>query len=109
MEGRSKIQQSFVDGEVEEALIRARLAYDHAIREVLDGDAEIIGPPGEGYLRMRDGRGELVSVDERIKELKADPSFRALFPDLPKVGRDDEDGIKQNFDKIASGEVVVIK
>jgi hypothetical protein len=36
---------------------------------------------------MRDERGELVSVDESIMQLRADQSFRMYFPDPLKVAR----------------------
>jgi hypothetical protein len=109
MEGRNKIQQTFVDREIEQKMIRAGLNPDNLIRQTLDNDASIVGPPGEASLRVHDGCGGWLSIEDRIEQLRGDPHFRPCFPDVPKVGRDDEEGIKQNFDKIASGEVVVIK
>jgi hypothetical protein len=109
MEAKSAIQQRFIDHEVAKALIRSGLPYDSPVRQKLNSDAEIIGPPGEGFLRMRNDRGELVSVDDRIKELKTDPSFRACFPELPKIARSEGEQIGSNFDRIARGEVEVVK
>ena len=105
---QSPIQQRFVDHQVVPALIRADLSSDSPVRERLNSDAEIIGPPGDGFLRMRNSRGELVPVEGRIEELKADPNYSAYFPDLPKIGLG-EDQIRENFDRIARGEVQVMK
>ena len=102
------IQQRFVDDRVVEALIRNRLPYDSPLRQKLNSEAEIIGPPGQGFLRMRDDRGELVSVDERIAQLRADPAFREFFPDPPKIGCGEEQ-MRENFDRIARGEVGVVR
>jgi hypothetical protein len=106
---RSTVQQRFVDAEIHEALIRAGLAYDNPIRQMLNEGAEIVGPPGEGYLRVTDQSGGLVSVDHRIKELRADPNFRSCFPEAPKIARGNEDQIRQNFDRIARGDVEVVR
>ena len=105
----SRIQQRFVDDQVGAALTRARLPYDSPIRQKLNADAEIIGPPGKGYVQMRDERGELVPVDDRIKELRADPDFRECFPDPPKVSRGNGDDVRENFDRIVRDEVEVVK
>ena len=106
---RSPVQQRFVDNEIAQVLIRAGLNYDNPIRQVLDSEAEIVGPPGKGYLRVRDARGELVSPEERVKQLRADPSCRECFPDPPKVARNDDEQIRENFERIARGEVEVVK
>ena len=105
---QSPIQQRFVDDQVVAALIRNGLPYDSPLRQKLNAEAEIIGPPGEGFLRMRDDRGELVSVPERITQLRTDPAFRTFFPDPPKIGSGEEQ-IRENFDRIARGEVQVIR
>jgi hypothetical protein len=106
---RTLVQQAFVDTEIRKAMIRAGLAYDNPIRQVLDDSAEIVGPPGEGYLRVTDESGGLVSVDHRIQELRANQHFRSYFPELPQITRGNEEQIRQNFDRIARGEVEIVK
>lgn len=105
---QSPIQLRFVDNEVAAALIRNGLPYDSPLREKLNSEAVIIGPPGEGYVRMRDDRGELVSIPGRITQLRADPAYRAFFPDPPRIGSGEEQ-IRENFERIARGEVHVMK
>ena len=106
---RSMMQQAFVDAEIRKAMIRAGLAYDNPIRQMLDDGAEIVGPPGEGYLRVTDESGGLVSVDHRIQELRADQHFCSYFPEPPKIARGNEEQIRENFDRIARGEVEIVK
>jgi len=46
------------------------------------------------------------SIGDRIEQLRTNPSFQAYFPEPPSG---DEEQIRENLDRIASGEVQVVK
>ena len=104
---RSSTAQKFISDEITQALLRAGLDYDHPIREVLDREAEIVGVR-DAVVRVRDERNQMLMLDDRIKELRHDPSYAHSFPaDPPKVAKTDMGKLTENFDKVASGEVRV--
>ena len=99
--------QKFISDEISRALARAGLDYNHPIREVLDREAEIVGVR-DAVVRVRGERDQMLMLDDRIKELRHDPSYAHSFPaDPPKVAKTDMGKLTENFDKIASGEVRV--
>ena len=99
--------QKFISDEISRALARAGLDYNHPIREVLDREAEIVGVR-DAVVRVRGERDQMLMLDDRIEELRHDPSYAASFPaDPPKVAKTDMGKLTENFDKIASGEVRV--
>ena len=102
MTARNPTAEKFVADEITKALERARLPYDHAIRTVLNAEAEIEGVR-EASVRCR-GK----SLDERIEDLRRDPSYAAIFPQpVGRVGRSDIRELTKNFDAIVSGAAVV--
>src|ERR1035437_3898961 len=102
---RSSTAQKFISDEITQALLRAGLDYDHPIREVLDREAEIVGVR-DAVVRVRDERNQMLMLDDRIEDLRHDPSYADSFPaDPPKVAKTDMGKLTENFDKIASGEV----
>jgi hypothetical protein len=106
---RSSIQQKFIDDQIAAALIRANLNHNGPLRQTLSDEAVIVGPASQGYLRVRDNRGELVSVETRIEQMRAEPAFSAHFPNPPKIGFGEGDKIRENFERIGLGEVQVVK
>lgn len=44
---------------------------------------------------------------ERIEELKADPRFRDTILNPDRVAKGDDAGLRDNFDQIAKGTMVV--
>lgn len=47
-------------------------------------------------------------IDDRIKELRRDPSYATIFPaDPPKVAKNDMGKLRENFSAIADGTVAV--
>jgi len=104
---RSSTAQKFISDEITGALTRAGLDYDNPIREVLDREAEIVGVR-EAVVRVRGECSQMLMLDDRIEELRHDPSYAASFPtDPPKVAKTDMRKLTENFDKVASGEVRV--
>jgi hypothetical protein len=65
------------------------LEYDHPVGKLLDREAEIVGLR-EPVVRVRGANGQLLMLDDRIKELRHDPRYAAIFPaDPPKVAKGD--------------------
>jgi hypothetical protein len=83
-------------------LERACLPHDHPIRLVLEREAEIEGVR-EVSVRCR---GE--SLDQRIDDLRRDPSYACTFPQATaKVAKNDLRELSKNFGGIASGSIRV--
>jgi transcriptional regulator with GAF, ATPase, and Fis domain len=74
-----------------------------------DSTVLICGESGTGKELVAHHDGGWVLLESRIEELKPDPRFREFFPDPPKVARGNADQIRENFDRIARGEVEVVK
>jgi hypothetical protein len=101
---RSSIQQAFVSTKVCEALTRANLPHNSAIRRVLEEESEVVGGR-DAYVRCR---GD-VSLDERILEMREDPRFKNSFPAAkPVIAKSDTRSLTANFADIASGKVIVV-
>jgi hypothetical protein len=102
MTGRSTTFQAFVDSRLDAALTRAGLEHGHAVRAVLDAEAEIEG------VREPTVRCQGKSLDDRIAELRHDPRFAGTFPQpVCKVSKGDMASLRAQFQKVATGEVVV--
>ena len=102
---RSSTAQEFISDDINKALARAGLDYDHPIREVLNREAEIVGTR-EAVVRVRGERDQMLMLDDRIEELRHDPRYAASFPaDPPKVAKTDMGKLTENFAAIARGEV----
>ena len=104
---KTEIMRHFIHEAVQQALVNSRLPYDHVIGGVLESEAEIVGR--DACVRVLDADGGWVMLEARVEQLKADPRFRDSIPNPMKVARGDESGLRDNFDRIASGEVEVIK
>ena len=104
---RSKIQQHFVDQEIEKALTDSRLGYDHPIRAVLNEEAEVAGLVGRPCVRIVDANGGWLMLKDRIEQLMSEPRFRDSVPNPTRVARSDESNLRDNFDRIAKGTTVV--
>ena len=101
------IIQKLIAKEIDRALQRNQLPPDSPIRIELQNNAEI----GGGYdpeIQVLDESNRVMTLDQRIQELKNDPQFSGYFPpEPPRIRRSDEAKIRANFAKIVSGEVVV--
>jgi hypothetical protein len=105
---RTPTAQKFIHDDIDTALARAGLEYDHPVRDLLDREAEIVGDLREPVVRVRGANGQSLMLEDRIKELRHDPRYAAVFPaDKPKVANGDLGKLSENFSAIANGEVVV--
>jgi hypothetical protein len=101
------IVQKFIANEIAKALDRHRLPHDSPVRDDLESRAEVYGAR-EAQVRVSDESGRSITLDDRLEQLKCDPNYRNCFPpDLPRVSRNDEKKLQDNFERIARGEVVV--
>src|ERR1035438_7374736 len=100
---RSAIQESFIQNEISRALTRANIDHNNEVRKVLEREAEIVGGGRGGAAVSVSGD----SLDDRIEQLRHDPSYRNNFPsDPPKVARGDINKLRENFDAIAAGKEI---
>ncbi|HUO18119.1 MAG TPA: hypothetical protein VMX38_24305 [Verrucomicrobiae bacterium] len=104
---KTEIMRRSIHQEAVRALVNSRLPHDHAIGAVLESEAQIIGEPGAGSVRIVDANGNWVMLEQRIKELKCDPRFRDTVPHPTRVARGDESGLRDNFEQIAKGTAIV--
>jgi hypothetical protein len=103
----SAVAQWHIEHEAGQAVKRAGLEYDHPVRALLERSAVIAGVR-QGVVRVPDESGELVTLDERIRQMKSDPRYSALFPQPEAtVAKQDMEQLSQNLDAIASGKVEV--
>jgi len=64
----------------------------------------------EAVVRVPDESGQLVTLDDRIKELRSDPRYSDIFPQPERiVAKGDMEQLTENFDAIAAGKVIVEK
>jgi hypothetical protein len=54
-----------------------------------------------------DGRGGWLTLEQRIQQLKTDPRFCGSLPNPVRIAKSDVDGVRGNFEAIASGAAVV--
>jgi hypothetical protein len=100
------IMHRFIKGQVVKALINVRLSYDHPIGAVLEREAEI-GGLRQAYVRVADGQGGWLTLEERAEQLKADPRFRDSIPNPTRLARNDESSVRDHFEQIAKGTAIV--
>jgi cell division protein ZapA (FtsZ GTPase activity inhibitor) len=104
---QSAVAKWHIEHEAGEAVRRAGLNYDHPVRAMLERSAVIAGVR-QGVVRTPNESGELVTLDERIKEMRNEERYSALFP-RPEgtVAKSDMQRISENFEAIAAGNVEV--
>ena len=90
--------------EIDKALQRHGLSDATAIRNELQARARV-GQGHGGDVRIDDGSGVLIPLDQAIEKYKGDARFRQ--PDPPRVPRSDWQKVSENLDRIARGEVSV--
>jgi hypothetical protein len=100
------IARKFLANEIDKTLSRNQLPYESQLRLELESHAEIVGER-DAVVRVRDG-DRLVTLDERISQLRRDPRFSSMFPpEAPRVPKADQGKLRANFQQIAKGEIVV--
>jgi hypothetical protein len=104
---QSSTAKQFIHDQVTPVLIRAGLSYDNPIRKVLESEAQIVGVR-EAVVRVPGEGGVMLTLDDRIEQLRFDPNYAGFFPaDPPKVAKGDMAKLCENFEKIMDGRVCV--
>jgi len=107
--GHTASEENFIKVQIAEALSNAGVVPDSPLKAVLARDAEIETTGRTAAVRVRDEYGRLLSLEEKLGELKASPMFKHHFPvGLPTVSASDLRATRENFAEIASGRVKVI-
>lgn len=102
------IVKQFINAEIKKALYRHSLSSDNPLRSELEAGAMISEGGHDAVVYVRDESGCVMTLDQRIGQLRHDPQFSRYFPaDPPRVSRNDGAKLRENFSKIASGQVVV--
>jgi hypothetical protein len=101
----TEIMRRFIHQEVVKALVNSRLDYDHPIGGVLEGEAQIVGKTA--CVRVVNDHGDWMMLEDRVKELMADPRFRDTVPNPATVAKGDVSGLRDSFANIAEGTAVV--
>jgi hypothetical protein len=103
----SPIIQRHIEQEVAKALVWSRLPHNHRMSEVLCDEAQVVGRVGHARVRIPDAKGNLLTLEERIQQLKLDPRFSDSIPNPAKIAKSDVSGVRDNFDEIAKGTAVL--
>jgi hypothetical protein len=103
----SSITKRLISNAIEEALRRHGLPPHTAIMRQLESNAEI-GGGFQPEVVIREGNS-VMTLDQRIRQLRQDPNFCDLFPPPPRsVSHDDDEAIRAEFDAIARGTTIVV-
>jgi hypothetical protein len=103
----TSIIEKFVEREIDKALRRRGLPWDSRVRSDLQARAEI-GGGRDAIVNVCDESNCVMTLDQRIQQLKHDPNYCDCFAaEPPRVSRKDEEKLRENFSKIASGAVIV--
>ena len=103
MTARNVVAEKFLSDEITGALHRACLPHDHTIRLLLEREALIEMGVRDVTVRCR---GE--SLDQRIDDLRHDPSYASSFPQpSARVAKGDLRELTKNFAGIVSGSIRV--
>lgn len=104
----SSVIEKFVEREIDKALRRHGLPWDSRVRSELEAGAEI-GGGRDAIVNVRDESNCVMTLDHRIQQLKHDPNYCDCFPaEPPTISRNDEKKLRDNFEKIARGEIIVV-
>jgi hypothetical protein len=106
---RGQVVQKHISNALDAAFSRNGVPYDHPMRDELDAGAEL-SLDGKN-IRVPDGRGHSVPVDERIIALKRERYSHEFPPEPPappplRIARNDMAKLSENLDKLAKGTAV---
>jgi hypothetical protein len=97
------IVQKFIASEIDRALTRHTISPSSGVRAEIEARVEMCG----AGIRVCDGN-RILPLDDFISQLRHNARFAADFPaPLPRVSRRDIAKLRDNFDQICDGTVVV--
>src|SRR5215469_9023216 len=103
----SAITEQYIANEIDQMLRKHGLDSHGPVREELKRTAYI----ATGYsaiVRALGNSDRVMSLDERIAEMKQDPQFAQYFPQPVRVSRRNEAEVCKHFAEIAAGTVIVV-
>jgi hypothetical protein len=97
------IVQKFIATEIDRALTKHNISPSGGVRAEIEARVEMCG----AAIRVCDGN-RILSLDDYISQLRHDARFEADFPaPLPRVSRSDITKLRDNFNQICDGTVIV--
>jgi hypothetical protein len=75
--------------------------------DLLEKESQIVGATGAACVQVVDRYGNWTSLEDRIKQLKTDQRFCNSIPHADRISRTDQQGLRDNFARIAEGHTVV--
>jgi len=102
-------EEQFIKVQISEALSNAGVVPDSPLKALLARDAEIETTGRTAAVRIRDEHGRLLSLEDKIAELKESYMTRHHFPKgPPTVPASDLRATREHFSEIASGRIKVV-
>jgi DNA-binding transcriptional regulator YbjK len=101
-------EEQFIDVQISEAFHNHGVAPDSKLRAVLARDAIVETTGRTAAVRVRDEHGRVLSLDDKLAEMKQEYMYAHHFPKgKPVVPASDLVATRDAFDEIRSGRVRV--
>lgn len=96
--------------EVNNALRKHGVAVPSPVKENVRQRVRLVWGHSDAAVRVVDDSGSLRTIADYLNELEADPKYAVYFTRqrLPQISTNDETRVRENFTKIARGEVQVV-
>jgi len=106
--GHTASEQNFIESEIEAAFHRHGVIPGSPLKAVLAKAAEIETTGRTAAVRIRDEHGRVLSLDDKLGEMKEEYMFKHHFPKgKPVVPANDLVATREAFDEIRIGRVRV--
>jgi len=109
-ESRNPGTAKLMDVEINRALRERGVSVTSPVKSAVRQRLQLISGYSDIALRVLDGNGTLRTIPDYLNELEADPQFAPYFTHLrlPQISPSDEERMRENFSRIARGEVRVV-
>ena len=109
MLGHTASEENFIKGQIGEALGNAGVVPDSPLKALLARDAIVESTGRTATVRVRDEYNRVLSLEEKLGEMKHDPRYKHHFPvGPPTVPASDLRATREHFAEIASGRIRVV-
>jgi hypothetical protein len=102
--------ERLIEIEVNNALRMRGITLPSPVKEDVRQRARLVWGHSDAAVRIVDDSGSLRTIPDYLNELEADPKYAPYFTSqrLPHISANDETRLRENFTKIARGEVKVV-
>jgi len=108
MAGRTASEDVFINSEIEAAFHRHGVVPGSPLKPLLAKAAEVETGGRIAAVRIRDEHGRVLTLDDKLDEMKQEYMFKHHFPvGPPIVPATDLQATRANFDEIRTGRVRV--